>query len=231
MTTAHPGNYTPGRTGPVRFLVLHYTAGRNDSAGSNVRYFRDNLVKASAHYFVDELGWLSSVDEQDTAWSVGTAGIYRQKHPMCRNENSISIELCCRWASGQYAFSPKTVRNAARLTRLLMTRYDIPMENVLRHFDVVSKRCPAPWVDDESGWLAFQKRVEEELTMTKQELLSLAGTGDTPSDWATEAATWAKEAGLISGDGKGNFGWQTPITREALAVLLYRFSQLKNETK
>ena len=54
MTSAHAGNYTPGRLEPIRYLVLHYTAGRNDSAGSNLRYFRDNVVKASAHYFVDE---------------------------------------------------------------------------------------------------------------------------------------------------------------------------------
>ena len=32
MTTAHPSNYTKGRSAPIEFLVLHYTAGRNDSA-------------------------------------------------------------------------------------------------------------------------------------------------------------------------------------------------------
>ena len=229
MTGAHAGNYTPGRLEPIRYLVLHYTAGRNDSAGSNLRYFRDNVVKASAHYFVDDLGWLQSVDDGDTAWSVGTAGIYVQKHPDCRNANSISIELCCRYAAGQYAFSRKTVRNAARLTRLLMTRYGIPIENVLRHFDVVSKRCPAPWVDDESQWQAFRKLVEEELDMTKQELLSLSGTGDHPSDWAQEAVQWAKRTGIAAGDEQGNFGWQQPVTREALAVMLYRLSQLQTQ--
>lgn len=229
MTSAHAGNYTPGRLEPIRYLVLHYTAGRNDSAGSNLRYFRDNVVKASAHYFVDDLGWLQSVDDGDTAWSVGTAGIYVQKHPDCRNTNSISIELCCRYAAGQYVFSRKTVRNAARLTRLLMTRYGIPIENVLRHFDVVSKRCPAPWVDDESQWQAFRKLVEEELDMTKQELLSLSGTGDHPSDWAQEAVQWAKRTGIAAGDEQGNFGWQQPVTREALAVMLYRLSQMQTQ--
>ena len=159
MTTAHTGNYRPGRSAAIRYLVLHYTAGRNDSAQSNLRYFEQNVVKASAHYFVDDLGWMQSVDDGDTAWSVGTAGIYVQKHPECRNENSISIELCCRYAAGQYAFSKKTVRNAAQLTRMLMTKYDIPLGNVLRHYDVVSKHCPAPWVDDESQWLAFRKMI------------------------------------------------------------------------
>ena len=71
--------------------------------------------------------------------------------------------------------------------------------------------------------------IVEELDMTKQELLSLANTGDHPSDWAAEAASWAKQMGLIQGDGEGNFGWQQPITREALAVMLRRFSQLQTE--
>ena len=40
MTTAHPSNYTRGRTQRIEFLVLHYTAGRNDSAAGNLNYFR-----------------------------------------------------------------------------------------------------------------------------------------------------------------------------------------------
>ena len=61
--------------------------------------------------------------------------------------------------------------------------------------------------------------------MTKQELLSLGGTGDQPSDWARDATRWAKENGIFAGDENGNFGWQQPITREALAVILQRFSE------
>jgi hypothetical protein len=60
----------------------------------------------------------------------------------------------------------------------------------------------------------------EELDMTKDELLSVAGTGDKPSAWAAEAAAWAKEIGLMNGDGAGNYGWQQPVTREAVAVMM-----------
>ena len=229
MTSAHAGNYTPGRLEPIRYLVLHYTAGRNDSAGSNLRYFRDNVVKASAHYFVDDLGWLQSVDDGDTAWSVGTAGVYRQKHPRCRNGNSISIEMCCRYDAGRYWLEDAVVANAALLTRRLMRKYGIPIENVLRHYDVVSKRCPAMWVDDENAWHAFKRQVMEVMEMTKEELLSLKGTGDHPSDWAQEAVQWAKRTGIAAGDEQGNFGWQQPVTREALAVMLYRLSQLQTQ--
>lgn len=226
MTTAKPGNYVPGRGEPVRFLVLHYTAGQSDTAANNVAYFRNNTVGASAHWFVDDSGWLPSVDEADTAWAVGTAGFYTQKHPVCRNGNSISIELCCKYRAGRYSISGETTANAVILTKRLMKQYGIPPENVLRHWDVVNKVCPAPWVEDETLWLDFKKRLGEELDMTKEELLATAGTGDVPSAWAKEAAEWAKENGIFTGDEGGNYGWQTPITREAVAEVLWRLEKL-----
>ena len=222
MTTAHPSNYTKGRTQKIEFLVLHYTAGRNDSAAGNLRYF-ESPRGASAHYFVDRKGWLQSVDDGDTAWSVGTAGVYQQKHPRCRNGNSISIEMCCRYQDGIYSLEPAVVQNAALLTRKLMRQYGIPIENVLRHYDVVSKCCPAMWVTDERAWHSFRRLVMEVMEMTKEELLSLKGTGDTPSDWARDAAEWAKKTGVFTGDSAGNFGWQQPITRAAAAKLLYEY--------
>ena len=53
-----------------------------------------------------------------------------------------------------------------------------------------------------------------------------SGTGDNPSAWAREATDWAKREGLFGGDGSGNYDWQQPITREAMAAVLYRFSRL-----
>ena len=166
MTTAHPSNYTRGRTQRIEFLVLHYTAGRNDSAAGNLNYFRSPRG-ASAHYFIDRNGWLQSVDDGDTAWAVGTAGVYRQKHPRCHNGNSISIEMCCRYENGRYWLEDAVVENAALLTRTLMRTYQIPIGNVLRHYDVVSKRCPAMWVDDESAWVRFKRLVMEVMEVTK----------------------------------------------------------------
>ena len=65
----------------------------------------------------------------------------------------------------------------------------------------------------------------DELDMTKEELLKVEGTGDKPSDWAEDATSWAKAAGVFNGDGAGNYGWQQPITREAVAVILYEFAR------
>lgn len=66
---------------------------------------------------------------------------------------------------------------------------------------------------------------EEELEMTEKELLAVAGTGDNPAEWARESTEWAKANGIFNGDGVGNYGWQKPITREAVAVILHNFAQ------
>lgn len=76
-----------------------------------------------------------------------------------------------------------------------------------------------PWVEYES------ENTKEELEMTKEELLSVAGTGDRPSAWAREAVAWAKAHGIVNGDGEGNYGWQQPITREALVTVLHHFKE------
>ncbi len=42
-------------------------------------------------------------------------------------------------------------------------------------------------------------------------------------DWYAEAVTWAAENGIVSGYGNGAFGPNDPITREQLAVMLWRY--------
>jgi len=59
----------------------------------------------------------------------------------------------------------------------------------------------------------------------EQEVENVPDTsGNTPSDWAKEACDWAVEKGLFTGDENGNMHWQDPVTREELAVVLYRMS-------
>ena len=51
---------------------------------------------------------------------------------------------------------------------------------------------------------------------------------DVPADtWYTEATRWATSEGIVSGYGNGVFGPNDPITREQLAVMLYRYEQYK----
>lgn len=176
----HTSNYKAGRTAKVQFIVIHYTANNGDTAQGNGNYFaRTANLKASAHYFCDENGVCQSVANGDTAYHVGAKSY---KHKLCRNQNSIGIEMCSKKdASGNYYIPEKTVQNAIKLTRQMMKRYSIPIENVLRHYDVTGKNCPEPFVRNPQLWENFKKKLEE-VTMTieqaKQILKQKAGLSD-----------------------------------------------------
>ena len=158
---AHISNYSKGRHTAIKYLVLHYTANNGDTAFSNCKYFSGANRNASAHYFVDEKGIYRSVRDMNVAWHCGSMNGY--KHKYCRNTNSIGIEMCSRIDSnGKFYIKEKTIANAIELTKFLMEKYDIKVENVIRHYDVTGKICPEPLVRDEKLWLAFKDRLEEE---------------------------------------------------------------------
>ena len=167
---ANEANFAHGRTQPVQFLVIHYTANNGDTVQNNLDYFAGNAVGASAHYFVDENGYGQSVKDQDTAWHCGAN---QYKHPDCRNANSIGIELCSKKDSrGNYYFMDQTVYNAAALARQLMQTYGIDRAHVLRHYDVTGKKCPAPMVDNPTLWENFLNLLEDK-TMTYAEAIEI----------------------------------------------------------
>ena len=155
---AHTSNFKAGRTQPILYVVEHYTSNNGDTAKNNADYFNRAVVKASAHYFVDENGVWQSVKDTDTAYHCGTTGTY--KHPKCRNANSIGIEMCSRKDSnGNYYFKEETIKNAAELTKSLMAKYNIPAANVIRHYDVTGKICPAPMVNNPALWNNFKEMI------------------------------------------------------------------------
>ena len=154
-------NYSKGRHTTIKYLVLHYTANNGDTALGNCQYFSGANRNASAHYFVDENGVYRSVRDMNVAWHCGSTNGY--KHKYCRNTNSIGIEMCSRKDSnGKFYIKEETIANAIELTKFLMEKYDIKVENVIRHYDVTGKICPEPLVRDEKLWLAFKDRLEEE---------------------------------------------------------------------
>lgn len=165
----HPSNYKAGRTSLVKYIVIHYTGNNGDTAKNNADYYASAKVSASAHYFVDENDTVwQSVKDSDTAWAVGGTSTY--KHPDCRNANSISIELCSRNINGNgrpasdsgWFFKPETVNHAVELTKELMRKYNVPVERVIRHYDVWDKICPAPFVNNPSQWDDFKARLKGE---------------------------------------------------------------------
>lgn len=150
---ANKANYGSQRsTDKIKYLVYHFTANDGDTDENNGKYFANNVVKASAHYFVDDDSVTQSVPDNYVAWSVGGSKYSNCKttgggmfYGACTNTNSLSIEICDDVKNGVIYPSDKTIQNALELGEYLMKKYSIPKENVIRHFDVTGKLCPAYW--------------------------------------------------------------------------------------
>ena len=169
-------NYGGRRTVQPQWIVMHYTANDGDSDESNTRYFQDNIVKASAHYFVDDDSITRTVPDDYVAYHCG-ANVYF--HPSCRNYNSIGIEMCDAKRDGTVMATPATIENAAQLVAQLCRQYKIPVDHIIRHYDVTHKVCPAYWVREPRGFAAFKARVdailEEETEMIEQSYIIVNG--------------------------------------------------------
>ena len=206
-------NYRVGRTRPVQYIVMHYTANNGDTAQNNCDYYhRVGGLQASAHYFVDEYGVMQSVREGDTAWHCGARAYW---HPECRNDNSIGIEMCSRKrADGRYYIKPETVANAAALAKDIMQRYGIDTDHVLRHYDVTGKRCPMPWVDEPAQWEAFKDSLSpEENTNEEDDDMIRYDTIDDVPGWARSTIKEMMGAGMITGTGGGRLDLSDDMLR------------------
>jgi N-acetylmuramoyl-L-alanine amidase CwlA len=128
----------------IRYIVVHNTANRGDSALGNCNYFaKYNTGKAGAHIFGDQRGhFIRSIRMNRTAWAVG--GFYTNKkgaakyYGKCTNYNSISIELCDivdkKPSQAMLINLKKTIKYIQRWCPNATT--------IIRHWDVNGKDCP-----------------------------------------------------------------------------------------
>lgn len=149
-------NYEKSKDRVVDYLVIHYV-GAEGTAENNCKYFERFYRGASAHYFIGHSGevW-QCVEDANIAWHCGAA---KYKHAHCRNKNSIGIEMCCRKGANGWYFEPSTIAATIDLVRHLMTKYNISIDNVIRHYDVSGKRCPEPYVRNTEDWVAFKNQL------------------------------------------------------------------------
>lgn len=222
---ANSGNYGGSRNASqIRYLVYHYTGNDGDRAANNAAYFRRNIVKASAHYFVDDTTVYLSVPELKIAWSVGGSKYANADktgggtmYGVISNTNSLSIEMCDTIRNGVYQASEATLANAAALGRALMEKYDIPIENVYRHFDVTGKHCPSYLVNAQK-WAEFKKRLEVKIM------------DNTPSGAHKEGVEWAIANGILTGNSDGDLMLSQPVTRQQMCTMLHRLWELIERT-
>ena len=160
---AHRSNYGNKRsTSSIKYIVLHYTANDGDSDENNGKYFKGANRHASAHIFVDDDSCTQSVPDGYVAWSVGGKKYSNTNgakfYGKATNSNTLNIEMCDTDRNGRYEATAKTQENTIEIVREKMAKYNIPIERVIRHYDVTGKLCPAYFVD-EDAWKAFKAKI------------------------------------------------------------------------
>lgn len=205
----------------IKFIILHYV-GAVSTAKNNAEYFYDKYRGASAHYFVDDKEIWQVVEDNDAAWAIGANKYYTD----ARNSNSISVEMCCYYMkNGNINVAKEVEEKAVELVKMLMKKYNIDVDHVIRHYDATRKNCPAPFVSDQERWDNFKKKLQEQST-EKEET-----TGNTDSDYEKRVKNWQDTMNLDYNCGlaiDGSFG---PACRAAALkyYLYYKMPTIKNE--
>ena len=193
-------NRRPGRAMKPQYLTIHST-GNPSSTARNERGWLTNPSNnrtASWHIVVDEREAIEAIPLNEVAFHAGTAA---------GNNTSIGLEIC---ESGN---REKTLAHAAEVAASILKKYGWGVDRLRRHYDWSKKNCPRILsANNWAGWNDFKKLVQKELSKMS----------NTPSKWAKEAWEWAKKEGLFDGTNP-----QGQVTREQLAVILYRQAQKK----
>lgn len=176
---------------PIKYLAIHFTAGSQsrDCVNTIKKVFEQR--SASADFAVDDNTMMQYNPDINNyyCWAVGdkkdTSGGGANLYGIATNKNTISIEVCSSLKAGYtpncsnhegWYFTEKTLDNAVKLAKILMKKYNIPIDKVVRHYDISGKLCPGIigwnnggiWTNDRkytgkknnsTEWLKFKKRL------------------------------------------------------------------------
>lgn len=140
-------NFSSRKGTSIKYIVIHDTGNTSKGADANAHFsfFNSADRQSSAHYFVDDKQILRIIKDSDKAWHCGDG---RGKYGIT-NENSIGIEICInRNGDFNIAFD-----KAAELTSFLLEKYNIPLQNVVRHYDASRKVCPN--IMSKNNWIMW----------------------------------------------------------------------------
>jgi len=137
------------------YIVIHDTGSPGGTAQNNHDYFGGGDRGASADYFIDSNNIIQIIDTDNYySWQVGDGhGAYG-----ISNSNSVGIEMCIGSDSMP---TDATANNTIDLVKLLMNKYGIGIDNVVRHYDASRKSCPNSFMANNwSKWYEFKVRVQ-----------------------------------------------------------------------
>ena len=243
-------------TGANNPYIKRYVQPDDGKLGTN-RYNNDwnrSGLDDCVHAFIgrlqnDDIAVYQTLPWDFRCWGVGSGrnGSYNNSH--------IQFEICEDDLTDP-SYCKATFEEAAQLCAYLCKKFNIPVSSVVSHHEAYQQGYGSGHVDPDNWWPkhnlsmnTLRNRIQEIINKEEQdmersemekiaknaadsaikELMNGVGSGDNNSKYSEEATNWAKENGLILGIGNGDYAWKTPMTREEMVTLLYRFYKMTNK--
>lgn len=162
----------------IEWIIVHYTGDRYSQGRAKKTADAMQTWKrtTSTHYLVGDDDIYQVVEDRHAAWHCPyeksnkclacnpvALGVDLVEHK--RNSRSKSVK------DRDWYFTDKVIEDGARLVAELADKYNIPMDHIVRHFDVTGKWCPRPFVGrdfnevtgetGEFAWVKFKLLVEK----------------------------------------------------------------------
>ena len=178
----------------IKYIVYHFTAGASSAPGraKGMKSSWEKSQRASADFGVDDRDICQFNPDLNNynCWHCGDKlnpfGGGGKYHGKATNRNSIGIEICSNIKKGAdvskpnhsgWFYTEEALNNAVKLGKILMKKYNIDIDHVVRHYDVSGKLCPGllGWNDgtiyntdgtktnkknNSSEWLKFKERLK-----------------------------------------------------------------------
>ncbi len=136
----------------IKFIIFHYTGMEKESAAIN--RLTNIQSEVSSHYLIKNNGEiLILVPDVYIAWHAGKSA-WKNYSPL--NKNSIGIEISNPGHEFNYKkFSNKQVSSLLKLTKFLIKKYKVNLQNILGHSDISPDRKKDP--GEKFPWKYFAK--------------------------------------------------------------------------
>ena len=136
-------NYSPNfnlrkrRNNEIKFIIFHYTGMKKESDAIN--RLTNIKSKVSSHYMIKNNGEIVIlVPDLYVAWHAGES---YWKNFKSLNKSSIGIEISNPGHNFKYKkFSKNQISSILKLSKFLIKKYNINLENILGHSDIAPTR-------------------------------------------------------------------------------------------
>lgn len=143
LLTINPYSRSGESQNRIENIVVHWVGNAGSSAIANRNYFENlqntHKTYASSHYVIGLDGEIiRCIPDDEVAFHSGSYSM---------NRKSIGIEDCHPDWDGK--FNENTYNSLVELCADICKKYELSVDNIIRHYDVTGKNCPKYYVEHE----------------------------------------------------------------------------------